>query len=140
MKALTISQPYASLIADGSKFVENRTWPTNYRGQLAIHAGKGSQYLTRHELREYPTGCIIAIADLTSCVRLDFIQEMAATTKRHRIIPGSSKSWPEVARHKHVEGPWCWILENVRQIEHVPVVGKQGLWNFEATGIQGVLF
>lgn len=41
MKALTISQPYASLIARGEKFVENRRWPTPYRGPLAIHAGKG---------------------------------------------------------------------------------------------------
>jgi len=52
MKALTISQPFASLIASGSKFVENRTWPTSYRGPLAIHAGKGTQYMTRREMSE----------------------------------------------------------------------------------------
>jgi len=37
MKALTISQPYASLIVSGKKWVENRTWGTSYRGMLAIH-------------------------------------------------------------------------------------------------------
>jgi len=52
MKALTISQPYASLIASGEKWVENRSWPTGYRGPLAIHAGKGTQYLDRRELAE----------------------------------------------------------------------------------------
>lgn len=43
VKALTISQPFAKLIADGEKFVENRGWPTHYRGRLAIHAGLGTQ-------------------------------------------------------------------------------------------------
>lgn len=52
MKALTISQPYASLIANGEKWIENRRWETLYRGKLAIHAGKGTQYLDRDELRE----------------------------------------------------------------------------------------
>lgn len=47
MKALTISQPFASLIASGEKWIENRIWYTSYRGPLAIHAGKGLQYLSR---------------------------------------------------------------------------------------------
>ena len=46
MKALTVSQPYASMIGP-EKWVENRRWYTPYRGRLAIHAGKGTQYLTR---------------------------------------------------------------------------------------------
>ena len=41
MKALTIKQPWASLIIYGDKDVENRSWPTSYRGPLLIHAGKG---------------------------------------------------------------------------------------------------
>ena len=39
IKALTIKQPWASAIAFGDKRVENRSWPTAYRGLLAIHAG-----------------------------------------------------------------------------------------------------
>ncbi len=38
MKALSIIQPWASLIATGIKDVENRTWRTNYRGEFLIHA------------------------------------------------------------------------------------------------------
>lgn len=38
MKALTIKQPWASLIANGIKDIENRTWKTNYRGRIYIHA------------------------------------------------------------------------------------------------------
>lgn len=40
MKALTIRQPWASLIAAGVKTIETRSWSTEYRGPLAIHAGK----------------------------------------------------------------------------------------------------
>ena len=40
MKALTIRQPHATLIALGVKHIETRSWPTTYRGPLAIHAGK----------------------------------------------------------------------------------------------------
>lgn len=40
MKALTIHQPWASLIAYGFKRFETRGWRTNYRGLVAIHAGK----------------------------------------------------------------------------------------------------
>ena len=41
MKVLTIKQPYATLIAEGIKEYEFRTWKTKYRGELLIHAGKG---------------------------------------------------------------------------------------------------
>ena len=66
MKALTVSQPYASMIADGKKFVENRSLDTNYRGPLAIHAGKGSSYMTAKQIREssMPFGCVIATCSL----------------------------------------------------------------------------
>jgi hypothetical protein len=60
VKALTIFQPFAAMIATGAKFVENRSWETRYRGPLAIHAGKGTQYLTAAELREVPHGGFVA--------------------------------------------------------------------------------
>jgi hypothetical protein len=41
MKALSIRQPWAWLIVNGHKDVENRTWPTRYRGPVLIHASKG---------------------------------------------------------------------------------------------------
>ena len=40
MKALTIKQPFATLIAKGDKHYEFRSWKTNYRGEILIHAGK----------------------------------------------------------------------------------------------------
>jgi hypothetical protein len=41
MRALTIRQPWAWAILRAGKDVENRDWPTNYRGPIAIHAAKG---------------------------------------------------------------------------------------------------
>jgi hypothetical protein len=49
VKALTIRQPWASLIAMGVKTIETRSWSTNYRGPLAIHAGASLSYISRRE-------------------------------------------------------------------------------------------
>lgn len=46
MKALSIRQPWAWLIIHGGKDIENRDWPTNYRGRVLVHASKG---MTKNE-------------------------------------------------------------------------------------------
>ncbi len=43
MKAITVLQPRASLIACGAKQIETRSWAARYRGKIAIHAGKGTE-------------------------------------------------------------------------------------------------
>lgn len=132
MKALTISQPYASLIASGAKWVENRTWPTRYRGLLAIHAGKGTQYLNSGALTHYQTGCILATVNLVACVLQTDIEKNANDAKQcNKMIPGTSLTWVTVYKHRHTEGPWCWILTDARALaEPVPISGKQGLWDW----------
>jgi hypothetical protein len=97
MKAITILQPWASLIACGAKKIETRGWATKYRGEIAIHAGKQWEMyrreityrepfhsalwpnMTKDELalngygrtNLLPVGAVIAIADLVDCVRID---------------------------------------------------------------------
>lgn len=134
MKALTVSQPFASLIADGEKFVENRIWETKYRGTLAIHAGKGSQYLTRAELRGYETGSVIATCELVACFSIRRILEAANDEAGSRLqAPGTPFTWADLARHKHTEGPYCWILVNIAKLPvPIPCVGGQRLWTFSA--------
>ncbi len=80
MKALSIRQPYAWLIVNGIKDVENRTWRTGYRGPVLIHAGKtytksehaddfarwGINGLPRD--RESMIGGIVGVATITGCV------------------------------------------------------------------------
>ena len=134
MKALTISQPFASLIASGEKWIENRSWPTNHRGPLAIHAGKGTQYLAREELAEYQTGCVIAVAKLAACVQMDVIRNNGQNAINRRLwIPCTNKTWADACDHQHAEGPWCWILEDVLLVEHVPIRGAQGLWDLNVS-------
>ena len=75
MKAITIKQPWATLIAEGYKEYEFRTWRTKYRGDILIHAGKGidkkAMERFKHLNLEYPTGQIIAKARITDCVKVD---------------------------------------------------------------------
>lgn len=56
MKALSIRQPWAWLIVNGYKPIENRSWPTRYRGELLIHAAKGmtrAEYEDARDLAEH---------------------------------------------------------------------------------------
>jgi len=126
MKALTISQPYASLIASGEKWIENRTWSTRYRGPLAIHAGRGTQYLSRDELADYPTGAIVAVGRLAACVRYRRGDDVLA---RDAPLCGSRRTWGELVAHPYTEGPWCWVIEDVvRLARPIPCRGQVGLW------------
>ena len=128
MKALTISQPHASLIADLKKFIENRSWPTSYRGPLAIHAGSGTQYMTAAQLTTYPHGCIIAVATLAACFNLAGIRGDAISLD----LLKSGFSVDDILKHEYTEGPWCWVLTDVRKLETpVRCSGKQGLWEFD---------
>ena len=117
MKALTICQPYAEMIALGEKCIENRTWPTAHRGLLVIHAGKSRNWLEADDEREYPGmqfGALVATAQLVDCRRVEDLP-------------------PELQGDVHANGPWCWILEDVIRINPVPYRGAQGLWDVENT-------
>lgn len=82
MKAITILQPYASLLVAGKKIYETRSWDTPYRGKIAIHAGKGRPYerdklfyeraeeLLGRSVEGLPRGQIIAVADLVECYQV----------------------------------------------------------------------
>jgi hypothetical protein len=116
MKALTVCQPYAELIARGEKPIENRTWYTPYRGLLAIHAGKSHAWLDHDDLTKYPDmafGAIVATATLVDCVRL-------------------ARLPARLVGHEHANGPWCWILDDVRRIDPVAARGAQGIWEWVA--------
>lgn len=113
MKAITICQPYAHLVALGVKPIENRTWPTRYRGAIAIHAGKSRSWLGEDDEATYPEmafGALVAVATLYDCV-------VVANLPAHLID------------HEHANGPWCWLLMDVRRlVTPVPIRGAQGLW------------
>lgn len=142
MKALTICQPYAHLIclpeADPRhKRVENRTWATRYRGPIAIHAGKSRSWLDlsadksideEYDIRvaDMAFGAVVATANLVACLNIEAIV--------HGRYPDKYR-W--LATHNHTEGPWCWVLADVKAIEPIPYTGAQGLWDFPEELILG---
>ncbi len=141
MKALTICQPYAHLIVTPEdelmawswsvKRCENRMWGTDYRGELAIHAGTARSWLLSYrdayERRESLTfGAIVGVAELAQCLPVETVIGLA------QACPDSMIGEWSALRHLtsvHSLGPFCWLLSNVRRIEPVPCRGAQRLWN-----------
>lgn len=136
-KALSLTQPWATLVAIGAKRIETRSWSTNYRGPLAIHAAKGfpkwarettyqrpfSSVMLQHDLRlvDLPLGAILATCTLADCVPTESIR--------------GSLSENEVAFGDYSDGRWAWVLENVQVLpEPVPAKGSLGLWNWTLPG------
>ncbi|MFU6893283.1 ASCH domain-containing protein [Pseudomonas aeruginosa] len=81
MKALSIRQPWAWLIVNGHKDIENRSWPTRFRGPVLIHAAKGmtgteyndayffalDQGITIPHFNDLERGGIVGVATVTGC-------------------------------------------------------------------------
>jgi hypothetical protein len=123
MKAITICQPYAHLIALFIKRVENRTWPTRYRGPILIHAGMSRDWLDTHPAigEEMAFGAVVATANLIDCVHIDDVK--AGTF---------DLVYPWLKDHEHASGPYCFILADVKRLEQpVPMKGRQGLFDIE---------
>ena len=61
MRALSIRQPWAWLVVNGYKDIENRTWSTNFRGRIYVHAGQRMVVGDYPGQREYiaETGIVI---------------------------------------------------------------------------------
>ncbi len=122
MKAITILQPFAHLIAIGEKRVENRSWSTTHRGELAIHAGKSRRYLKPEDECRWPDmvfGAVVAVAEVTDCIELAVHERVVADNP--------ANAW--LRTHEHVEGPVIWVLANVRRLaEPIPCAGQQGLF------------
>ena len=75
MKALTIKQPWATLIMQGDKRFEFRSWQTKYRGDLLIHAGKGIDKEAMKRLEKYlpaklSYGKILGKVKLVDCIKM----------------------------------------------------------------------
>lgn len=63
MIALSIRQPWAWLIINAGKDIENRSWPTRFRGRMLVHAG-----MTKSEYEELPRGGVIGSVEVVDCV------------------------------------------------------------------------
>lgn len=129
MKVLSIKEPYATLIASGKKLIETRSWKTNYRGEIFIHASGtklAKEYLTSEYVLSLITnlnlnfGNIICKANLIDCVYMDdnFLNKIKLNTKEYNL-------------GLYEKGRYAWIFEDVEPIYPIPVKGKLNIWNYE---------
>jgi activating signal cointegrator 1 len=153
MKGLTLTQPWAMMVALGAKHIETRSWGVTYRGPLAIHAAKGLDriggvggllefcrrepfrtVLLRHFGKDGPVtlakalpfGAIVAVANLH---RVGEIGRRAdgAVIVRGRALPVEGD---ELAFGDYTPGRRGWVLTNVGALKvPVPCKGARGLWD-----------
>lgn len=105
LKAISLRQPWAWLVVNGYKDIENRRWPTNIRGLILIHAGtkrpkaerlKGFLEVWPEAVLEY--GGIVGVVKIADC------------TQKHR--------------SKWFNGPYGWVLKNPRPLPFRKCTGK----------------
>ncbi|MBD2457702.1 ASCH domain-containing protein [Nostoc sp. FACHB-87] len=139
IKAISLHQPWASLIPMGLKKHETRSWSTSYRGPLLICAAKKtsirqklthSYFLNKYqqilahtdnyiEWEDLPFGHAVALVDLIACISMNqaFIDQQPQT---------------ELDTGDWQVGRFAWRLDNIRRIvQPIPITGKQGLFNVE---------
>ena len=75
MRVITLKQPWATLVAEGLKKYEFRSWKYSYRGELLIHAGKGidkdAMKKFEHLNLKYPQSRIVAKVKILDCIELN---------------------------------------------------------------------
>ena len=124
LKVLTLKQPWATLVAEGIKKYEFRSWKTNYRGKVLIHAGVGVKKKELEKFKDlnldYPAKRIIAEVEIEDCLELnDELNNQIINEKN--IAYGS----------KYRTG-YAWKLNNVKKIKSDKIInGKLGLWNID---------
>ena len=124
MKCLTIKQPWASLIVNGYKKYEFRSWKTKYRGKILIHAGMSLEKEYASKFKEYNLeyikGAIIGEAEIVDCILVDkkFDDDLK---KENNLVYGNA----------HI-GLYAWKLENIKKYEKpIYVKGKLSLWEYK---------
>lgn len=133
MKALSIRQPWASLIAEGYKTIELRTWKTNYRGPLAIHASKQDSsnevYLALDHYLEprqafldcfiKPRGRIIAMCNLIDIISFGVSRKAYSKYEKKHLCP--------LEYFEFI--PYGWVLVGVKPLDTpIPCKGQLGLF------------
>lgn len=118
MKALTVCQPWASLIARGEKTIELRSRPTSHRGDLVICAGAKkpthtplrARVATDRGLLGAPRGVTLCLVEIVGC-RLAIAEDEAAAC-----APPA------------VGADYAWTMRVIRQLEPAPVSGYLSFW------------
>lgn len=132
MKVLSIKEPFASLVSLGIKKIETRSWKTNYRGEIYIHASL-TKNVIKDKTREkrllgllpndynFKQGKIICKAYLKDCIYMD--EEFMSNIKKDEI--------EYLCGHYEI-GRYAWVLDDIKLLKkEIPAKGKLGIWNYE---------
>lgn len=126
MKALSLWQPWATLMALGLKKIETRSWGTKYRGPLAIHAARRIEFFVHLRIQaaleeaglhsaDLPRGGIIGTVDIVDC---------------KEITIANRPDYPEWAFGDYTPGRFMWITENAKPFKKIiPIAGFQRIFN-----------
>ena len=130
MKVLSLTEPYATLIKKGTKLIETRSWKTNYRGKLYIHASATKipkEWKENKELMNLVNnaplnfGNIICKCNLVDCIYMtkDYVENM------------KKNNYQEYICGVYEEGRYAWVLDNIIPLK-VPIKakGQLNIWNY----------
>ena len=129
MKALSLTEPYATLIKDGKKKIETRSWKTNYRGKLYIHSSSTKipkeyknnvELMSLVDINKLNYGNIICSCELVDCVEMTdkFIEKIKQN--KNEYISGV-----------YAKGRYAWILKDIKILDKpIKAKGHLGIWNF----------
>ena len=148
MEAITLWNPHASLVALNEKKFETRSWKTDYRGPLAIHAAKRPMDKIAWDEPFYSAlshlwsvlnpggfnchpGCIVATCNLVGCypiIQQDTDCEIAIVDAgdHHIVIAGNEYYFGD-----YTPGRYAWMLSDIKAIVPIPAKGFQRLWNWD---------
>ncbi len=133
MKVLSLTEPFATLICEGKKLVETRSWKTNYRGPIYIHASitkisrlnlENKELMSLVKNKGFNFGHIICKCNLVDCIYMtdEYVNNMKENNHQEYICG------------EYSVGRYAWILENVEVLdEPILVKGHLGVWNYGAT-------
>ena len=130
MKVLSLTEPYATLIKLGKKKIETRSFKTNYRGELYIHASStkipkewknNKELMSLVDVNDLNFGLIICKCKLVDCVYMD--EEFLDKIKKDKL---------ELICGDYRLSRYAWILEDI-EVLYKPIFakGKLGIWNYE---------
>ena len=124
IKCVSVREPFAWAIIHGGKDVENRTWPTNHRGLLAIHASM--------QLHPYQAEGDIRFDAWTTKTKFDKKENLGKIVGLVTIIDCVPYDICESEWREEWPGAFCWILEKPMPIDPIPWTGRLGLFDVPA--------
>ncbi len=130
MRVITLQEPWASLIGEGIKIIETRSWPCNQFGELYIHAGKTkipANDKRKNELAgwlkgDLHYGFIFAKCTLSDCVPItaEYAEKIKKTNPSCYLCGD------------YTPGRYAWILSDIQLIPPIEATGKLGIWYYNA--------